>query len=138
MHHRLLIIIATFVAAGLALSPLAACSSETTSNAKDTVKSAKEDVAKTADEAAARAAAEALRVSLKGNKTADKEGIRSVKAIDQAAKDLPGDATYTGVTDANGDGLDDDGQVQVTVSQGNACLTLPAQGENTTVKGGAC
>jgi len=138
MYRRLLAALATLLAVGLAFSPLASCSSETRDNAKDTVKSAKDDVAKGTDKAGARTAAEALRASLKGNDTADKEGVRSVKAINQAAKDLPGDATFTGVDDGTGDGLDDDGKVQVTVGSASACLTLPAKGDNMAVAGGAC
>ncbi len=126
----LLVLAAPLLAAG--------CSSDTTSKAKDTVSSAKDDAKVDADKAAARTAAEALRASLKANKTADKEGIRSTKAINEAAADLPGDAKFSGVADSNSDGQDDDGKVQVDVGDQHACLTLPATGKNIDVTSGAC
>lgn len=139
---------------------LGACSDETKDKASDAAQSAKED-AKTktseltedakngADQVkddakagaavvAARAGAEALRASLKGNDTANEKGVRSVDAIEQAAKDLPGDVTLEGVEDSTGDGLDDDGKVQINSGDKAACLILPATGEDTKVESGAC
>ena len=136
MHRRLLAALATLLAVGLAFSPLASCSSDTRDKAGDAVDSAKDDAAKAADTVQARTTAEALRASLKGNDTANKEGIRSVKAIQQAAEDLPGDPKVTGIED--GDGLDDDGKVQVTKDGKDACLSLPETGEDTTVDDGPC
>ncbi len=138
MHRRLLAALATLLAVGLAFSPLASCSSDTRDKAGDAVDSAKDDAAKAADTVQARTTAEALRASLKGNDTADKEGIRSVKAIQQAAEDLPGDPEVTGIEDGDGDGLDDDGKVQVTQDGKDACLSLPETGEDTTVDEGTC
>lgn len=140
------------LAPGFALALLLAapaCSDDTKDKAKDAAESAKDDISNAAEKgkenaedatgtAAARSAAEALRVSLKGNDTADKEGIRSVKAINQAAADLPGDPEISGVEDGDGDGLDDDGKVQVTVGDQSSCVILPAEGEDTTVEGNAC
>lgn len=129
----------TLAAIALSVVPLAAgCSSETKDKTGDAIESAKDDAAKTADEVQARTTAEALRTSLKGNDTADKEGIRSVAAINEAVKDLPGDPEVTGIDDADGDGLDDDGKVQVVVDESQSCLTLPAKGEDTKVEDGAC
>lgn len=128
------------LAAGLlALAPLAtACSSETADKAKDTVDSAADDAATAADKTQARTTAEALRTSLKANATADEEGIRSVTAINEAAEDLPGDPEITGIDDTDGDGLDDDGKVQVSFDEEQACLTLPEEGEDTEVTSEAC
>ena len=130
----------TFLVAGLlTLAPLAAaCSSETADKAGDTIDSAADDAATAADKTQARTTAEALRASLKGNATADDEGIRSVKAINEAAEDLPGDPEITGVDHGDGDGLDDDGKVGVTVDDEQACLTLPEEGEDTEVTSEAC
>ncbi len=102
------------------------------------MESAKDDAAQAADDVTARATAEALRVSLKGNDTADEEGIRSVKAIQQAADDLLGDPEITGIEDGDGDGLDDDGKVQVTQDGSDVCVSLPETGEDTTVTDGPC
>jgi hypothetical protein len=136
MRTRTLTLLAT---ATLLFAPFAvACSSETADNARDTVDSATDDAATAADQTAARVAAEALRASLKANDTADEEGIRSVAAIEEATADLPGNPEISGVEDSDGDGLDDDGQVQVTVDDEQACISLPAEGEDTEVTGGAC
>lgn len=126
----LLLIAAPLLASG--------CSSETRDKTKDAVNSAKDDASKGADKVEARTAAEAIRTSLKGNDTANAKGVRSVEAINKAVKDLPGDPTVAGVDDGNGDGLDDDGKVQVTVNDAQACLSLPETGEDTKVTSGAC
>ena len=117
---------------------LSGCSSETADKAGDAAESAKDDAAQVADDASARVQAEALRASLKGNDTANEEGIRSVKAVQEAADDLAGDPDVSGIEDGNGDGLDDDGKIQVTVDESSACLSLPESGENTEVTDGAC
>lgn len=91
-----------------------------------------------ADEAAARGAAEELRTRMKANDTANAEGVRSVAALNESAEDLTGDPEVTGIEDSDDDGLDDDGKVQVDVGDSSACLTLPEEGEDTTVEGGAC
>jgi len=119
--------------------PLAAgCSSDTTDSAKETVESAKDDAAQAADDAEVRAQAEALRASMKANDTADEEGVRSVDALDQAVEDLPGDPEVSGIDDGDGDGLDDDGKVQLTVGGSHACVTLPESGEEIDVTDGEC
>jgi len=134
----------------LALAPfVAACSSDTKENAKQTATDLKDDAkdnaSKVADEAdtkaaeaKARVAAEDLRARIKANKTADANGTRSVAAINESVADVAGDPKVVGLTDADGDGLDDDGKVQLDVDGASACLTLPATGEDTTVEGGAC
>lgn len=148
MTRRLLAAIAIALVALTSIS-LAGCSSDTKDKAKDAVDSAKEDAKKGADkagntlstkkdEAQARATAEELRVRMKESDTADAEGVRSVKALNDSVSKLAGNPTVTGIEDGNGDGLDDDGKVQVDVNDSHACLTLPATGENTEVKGGAC
>lgn len=105
---------------------------------KDGVDEVKDQAGTKADEAAARAAAEELRSRMKANDTANDEGVRSIAALNESAKDLTGDPEVTGIEDTTDDGLDDDGKVQVDVGESSACLTLPETGENTEVKGGAC
>jgi hypothetical protein len=108
------------------------------SDVSDAAGDIREDAEDGAGSVGARTQAEALRASLKGNDTADAEGVRSVAAINEAATDLPGDVEVTGVDDADGDGLDDDGRVQVDQGDQSACVILPAEGEDTTVENGAC
>ena len=92
-----------------------------------------------AGEAGARATAEALRASLKARDTKDAPGgVRNVEALREAAKDLPGQPEITGITDADGDGRDDDGYVQAKVGHESACITLPESGDAIEVSGGAC
>ncbi|HEX2576753.1 MAG TPA: hypothetical protein VHK88_10425 [Aquihabitans sp.] len=138
MHRRTITLLATPFAALLAIAPLSACSDDTEEDVRDTAESVQEDVEEGVDQAAARSTAEALRASLKGNDTADQEGMRSVAAIEEAAEDLPGDPTVNGIEDTDGDGLDDDGRVEIESGGDQACLTIPEEGEDAEVENGAC
>lgn len=127
----------------------AGCSSDTTDKAKDTFESAKDDagdavddakddVGEKADQAKARTAAETFRNTLK-SKDPDADGsYRSIDLIEDAGADLPGDARLSGVEDADGDGLDDDGDVQIDVGDESACVRIPATGADIDVEGGTC
>jgi len=144
-----------------------ACSDETKDKASDAAQSAKDDAAKTASSmketassavesgketassavengkdavggATARATAEALRASLKADKGARENGLRSIDAINSAVDRLPGDPDVSGITDSDNDGFDDDGKVQITVGDQEACLVLPETGNDSTVEGNAC
>ena len=79
--------------------------------------------------------AEALRASLSSNDTAAEDGLRSVAALQEVADDLPGDPEVTGIEDGDGDGLDDDGKVQVDQDDASACVTLPEAGDDSTQEG---
>lgn len=136
MRRLPILMIAALLVAPVGLA--AGCSSDDDDAARDDIEEVGDTVAEAADETSARVQAEALRASLKGNDTADEEGIRSVAAIEQAAEDLPGDVEVSMVDDGDGDGLDDDGKVQVDQDGSSACLTLPEEGEDTTVEGGPC
>jgi hypothetical protein len=112
-----------------------ACDDETRDKAEEAVEDAKDK----AGEAGARASAEAFRVSLKAQDTDDASGgVRNVEALRSAAEDLPGDPDIIGITDADGDGRDDDGYVQADVGDESACVTLPETGDDIDVSGGAC
>lgn len=132
------------IAAALAATSLSfalltvGCSSDTADKAKDTVDSAGEDVQSGAQQATASSTAEAFRASLKGNKDADEQGLRSVDVLQQVADDLPGDPDISGIEDGDGDGLDDDGKIQVTAGDEQACISVPESGENTEVSAEAC
>ena len=142
-------LIAAAFAVTLTMSFAAACSEETKDSARETADNLEEDAKTnaselgdeldaTADEGLARAAAEELRARIKANGTASTQGARSMAAIGESSVDIAGDPEVAGVTDADGDGMDDDGKVQVNVGTGSACVTLPATGTDTTVEGGAC
>ncbi len=89
------------------------------------------------DEASARTQAEALRASLEASRE-DGESIRSITLISASVEDLPGDPNVTGVDDADGDGLDDDGMVEVELDGGVACVTLESDGDNSSVSDEGC
>ena len=142
--------LAAVAVAGLILVPLAtACSEETKQNAKETADNLEDDAQKNADElgaeldqtgaeARARVAAEDLRARIKANTTTTTLGPRSMVAITESIPAVVGTPEVVGAADADGDGLDDDGKVQVNIDGASACLTLPATGDDTTVEGGAC
>jgi len=92
-----------------------------------------------AKEAGARASAETFRVSVKAQDTeGDPGGVRNVRVLREAADDLPGKANVVGIDDGNGDGIDDDGVVEVKVDDEFACVTLPESGDDIDVSGGRC
>ena len=92
-----------------------------------------------AEQTGARASAEAFRASLKAQDTDDASGgVRNVAALNEAADDLPGNVDVIGIIDSNGDGIDDDGFVEMQVGDEFACVTLPASGDEIDVNGGRC
>ncbi|HEX6311490.1 MAG TPA: hypothetical protein VF152_07655 [Acidimicrobiia bacterium] len=108
-------------------------------DAQDEAEETVEEVEEKAGEAGARAGAEAFRASLKAQETDDDAGgVRAIEPLRAAAEDVPGGADVTGITDSNGDGVDDDGYVQVEVGDERACVTLPETGDEIDVSGGAC
>jgi hypothetical protein len=116
-----------FALVGVAVLAFAAC---------DEAEDAIEEVQEKAREAGARGAAEAFRVSLKAEY--DDDSLRNVKTLQAAADNLPGDPDIRGIDDEDGDGVDDDGYVQLNVSEQSACIKLPKSGDNVDVNGGAC
>lgn len=136
MQNRLSIALA---AATLSLALVGTgCSSDTADNAEDTVESASEDIEAGAEQATARATAESFRASLKANQDADEQGLRSVEVLQQVADDLPGDPDISGIEDGDGDGMDDDGKVEVTAGDEKACVIIPETGTDTEVTNEAC
>jgi hypothetical protein len=98
-----------------------------------------DEAEETAKEAGARASAEVVRVSLKAQDLKGRPGgVRNVEVLREAADDLPGKAEVVGIHDGNGDGIDDEGLVEVKVEDEYACVTLPETGENIDVSGGRC
>jgi hypothetical protein len=125
------------------------CSSDDVDDAQDqaeevrdetaeTASDAADEVAETADEGAARAQGEALRTAIRADDDLAEDTARDVGLLEDAIEDLPGDVTVTGLEDEDGDGLDDDGNLTVEVDDSAACVTLPAEGDEIDVAGGAC
>lgn len=92
---------------------------------------------KTLSQAGARAAVETARGVLKAQNLKQGETVRSVSVLKDAADKVPGSPDVTGITDADGDGKDDDGKVEFTVGDQHACLTAHDNG-NVDVTDGAC
>jgi hypothetical protein len=97
----------------------------------------RDDFESLADSAGARSVAEALRVSLLAQDLRDDQHVDDVAVIQAAVRDLPGDPEVSGVEDANGDGRDDDGKIQVRVDDEASCVTVHENGE-VNVSGDAC
>lgn len=111
-----------------------ACDDDTEDEVQETVDDVQEDVEDVAGEASARAVAEALRGAIVADEGDD--DLRSVAVIQENIDDLPGDPEVVGIADADGDGLDDDGLIEVRVGDQAACLELTRDDAN--VENGAC
>ena len=86
----------------------------------------------------ARSLAESLRAALKAKELAADEHLRDVATLRDAAADLPGDPEIVGIEDADGDGRDDDGKVEVRTGDQAACLTIADDGNDVDVADRAC
>ena len=125
--------VAVMVATGLAVAALAGCSDDTT----DKVKRAASTVQENVGEAGAFALAEALRGALAVKDLPEGQTERDVDVLDQVVRDLPGNPDFTGIEDADGDGVDDDGNVQANLGDRAACLHIAENGDMNVDKG-AC
>ena len=92
---------------------------------------------RTIDEARARTAAEAVRAQLKAAQPQPGHTVRDVNALRTAADRIPGSPRITGLTDADHDGKDDDGKVDIAVGKEHACVTAHDNG-TVDVTSGAC
>jgi hypothetical protein len=124
--------------AGLAGLGALACSDEDRDDAQQRVEDLQEDVEDAAGTSTARLTAEALRGVLVAGDSSESEGPRTMTVLQGAIDDLPGDPTIVGVEDADGDGQDDDGRVEVQSGDQAACLTLPETGTDIDVSSDAC
>jgi hypothetical protein len=116
-----------------------ACDEDTRDEADEAVERATEDVDEGVDDASARAGAEAFRASLKAQETDDDAGgVRQIDALEEAADDVPGSPDIAGIADDDGDGVDDDGRVEVRVGDQVACVELPESGDEIDVTDDAC
>jgi hypothetical protein len=89
----------------------------------------RDEIERLADDAGARSVAEALRVSLLAQDLGNDQHVDDVVIIEAAVRDLPGDPEVSGIEDADGDGRDDDGKVNVRVDDESACVTVHDNGE---------
>jgi hypothetical protein len=115
------------VALAMAAAVMTACGDDSgvTDTARDAV-----------DSAGARAQAEVLRGLLKQRAGDDAAKYRSIAVLQEAVADLPGDTKVSGISDGDGDGLDDDGKLVVEMNGARTCFRV--EGTNTTVGDDAC
>lgn len=86
------------------------------------------EVGDLAEDASARSVAEAFRAALLSDE-ADGANRRSVAVLQESAGDLPGDPEVRGIDDADGDGRDDDGRVELAVNDESSCLMISETGD---------
>src|SRR4051794_27779726 len=129
--------VAALVATWFAFSVLAGCSDDTKNKLKNTASSVRETGENAAGAAGAIALAETLRGALAAKDLQSGQTERDVSVINATVRDLPGNPNVTGIEDANGDGKDDDGKVQVNVGDQSACLNIAPNGDMN-VDNGAC
>ena len=90
-----------------------------------------------AESTGAVALAEGMRATLLAEDVGDDVDRRNVAVLQESAEDLPGDPDVAGITDADGDGRDDDGNVEVRVDDEVACLAVAPDGD-VDVTDGSC
>jgi hypothetical protein len=121
-----------FLCAGVALG----CSDKTNEDLRSAGSQFLTDASGAANATGVRGAAESFRGLVKAK--ASGQELRSMTVVNEAASNIPSTVTVSGITDADGDGKDDDGFVQFTLDGRSACVVLPATGDNTEVTNDAC
>jgi hypothetical protein len=107
-----------------------ACNDDDNANLRERA----EDVA---GSAGARAAAEVMRGALEAQDLDNGKTLRDVGVLRENAGDVPGDPTVEGIVDANGDGKDDDGKVELRVGDQAACVIVTTENK-VSVESDAC
>lgn len=111
---------------------------EALTDARQRAREAADAVEQGGERAGARAVAEAIRTALVVEDLEGNQHVRDVAVLREAVGDVPGDPQVSGIDDANGDGRDDDGKLEIAVDAERACLTLPDDGGDIDVAGQAC
>ncbi len=111
---------------------------EALNEARQRAREAADAVEQAGERAGARTVAEAIRAALVVENLETGENLRDVDVLREAVGDVPGDPQVSGIDDANGDGRDDDGKIEIAVDGERACLTLPDGGGDIDVVGEAC
>jgi hypothetical protein len=117
---------------------VAACSDDTKDQAREAAESAAEDADDFVDSSSAQAIAAALQASIEADDRYEDEGPRSMAVLQENIDDLPGEPEVVEVVDSDGDGLDDDGRVEVRVDDDASCLSLGEVGEGIDISDDAC
>ncbi len=105
-----------------------ACSDDDVDAVADEAGDVASSVVDAAEDVSARSVAEAYRAAL----VADASGgasRRQVQVLEETTGDLPGEPEVLGIDDGDGDGLDDDGRVEVRVNDQSSCLLISESGD---------
>lgn len=86
----------------------------------------------------ARTVAEALQASLLAPDLNDRELADDVDVLRNAVNDLPDDPEVRGIVDADEDGRDDDGQLEVHVEDEAACVSIDNADDEVEVTDDTC
>jgi len=122
------------VAVGSALW-LGACGDDSSDSAADRARAAASEVDSAVAAGIARGQAEIFRQRAQDLVRAG-ESLDSMGVLQEAARDLPGSPTVTGLADGNSDGRDDDGKLEITVDESHACVVVA--GTTIDVTGARC
>lgn len=106
-----------------------ACSDDELDSVADEVGNVASTVADAAQDVSARSVAEAYRAALLADDGADGPDRRRIQVLQETSGDLPGEPEVQGIEDGNGDGLDDDGRVELRVDDQSSCLLIAEDGE---------
>lgn len=112
---------------------------EALTDARQRAQEAADAVEQGGQRAGARAVAEAIRAALVVQNLEADQNVRDVAVLREAVGDVPGAPQVSGIDDADGDGRDDDGKIEIAVDAERACLTLPdGEGGDIDVAAQAC
>ena len=114
---------------------LGACGDDSSSRAADEARDAAGDVDSAVDSGLARAQGEIFRQRAQ-DLVRQGESLDSMSVLQEAARDLPRNPTVTGIADANGDGRDDDGKLEITIDDSHSCVRV--SGADIDVTSAAC
>ena len=114
---------------------LGACGDDSSTTAADNARDAASEVDNAVDAGLARTQAEIFRQRAK-DLVRQGEPLDSMSVLQEAARDLPRNPTVTGLGDANGDGRDDDGKLEISIDQSHSCVRIA--GTDIDVTSAAC
>jgi hypothetical protein len=110
---------------------LGACGDDSSSTAADKARDAAGEVDSAVDASLARAQAEIFRQRAR-DLVRQGEPLDSMSVLQEAARDLPRNPKVTGIGDANGDGRDDDGTLEISIDNSHSCVRVVGTDINVT------